>query len=371
MATRNRTILFRKYRDALKSVRAPTGSSPSSSSGGPVIELATSSLLHPNRSYAPLSTEDPGSSSRGALTVGLPPAWVDVSEEIAANVQRLRPKMVELAKAHAKALMPSFGDGKEDQHRIEALTQEITSLLKKSEKRLQKLSAGGPSEDSNLRKNVQRSLATDLQNLSIELRKKQSTYLKRLRLQKEGPDGVDLEMNLKGNTSRMEDEDLDDLGFSEHQMAKLKKSEAFTAEREREIQQVVESVNELAQIMKDLSVLVIDQGTIVDRIDYNIQNVATTVEEGLKQLQKVLSLLFSLLSCFFFFSLFPFLKFCFKLIVHPLLSSFFPCLCYAGMYWTQQAEKTQKHGGTVMCASVLVIMCSIMLVLLILKEIFL
>lgn len=133
-------------------------------------------------------------------------------------------------------------------------------------------------------------------------------------------------------------------------MAKLKKSEAFTAEREREIQQasdlfhfiffyikanltisslltkriipltisdlqVVESVNELAQIMKDLSVLVIDQvrsciqlsscaktfcfmspllilliskqGTIVDRIDYNIQNVATTVEEGLKQLQKV------------------------------------------------------------------------------------
>lgn len=31
------------------------------------------------------------------------------------------------------------------------------------------------------------------------------------------------------------------------------------------------------------------QGTIVDRIDYNIQSVATTVEEGLKQLEKVLS----------------------------------------------------------------------------------
>jgi hypothetical protein len=32
---------------------------------------------------------------------------------------------------------------------------------------------------------MQRSLATDLQSLSVELRKKQSTYLKRLRLQKE------------------------------------------------------------------------------------------------------------------------------------------------------------------------------------------
>jgi syntaxin 16 len=87
--------------------------------------------------------------------VGLPPAWVDVSEEIAANVQRARIKMAELAKAHAKALMPSFGDGKEDQHLIEALTQEITGLIKRSEKKLQRLSAAGPSEDSNVRKNVQ------------------------------------------------------------------------------------------------------------------------------------------------------------------------------------------------------------------------
>ncbi|XP_059439752.1 syntaxin-43-like [Corylus avellana] len=326
MATRNRTVIFRRYRDALKSVRVPSSyaaaaSSSTSSSGGPVIELVNASLLNPNRSYAPLSTEDPGNSSKGALTVGLPPAWVDVSEEIATNVQRARIKMAELAKAHAKALMPSFGDGKEDQHLIEALTQEITGLIKRSEKKLQRLSAAGPSEDSNVRKNVQRSLATDLQNLSMELRKKQSTYLKRLRQQKEGQDGVDLEMNLNGSRSKMEDDDLDNMVFTEHQMAKLKKSEAFTAEREKEIQQVVESVNELAQIMKDLSVLVIDQGTIVDRIDYNIQSVATTVDEGLKQLEK--------------------------------------------------AERTQKKGGMVMCATVLIIMCFIMLVLLILKEIFL
>ncbi|KAG4111605.1 hypothetical protein ERO13_D13G113900v2 [Gossypium hirsutum] len=324
MATRNRSLLFRKYRDALKSVRIPASWSASSaatksSGGGPVIEMVSTSLLHPNRSYTPLSTEDPGNSSKGAVTVGLPPAWVDVSEEIAANVQRARTKMAELAKAHAKALMPSFGDGKEDQRIIESLTHEITNLLRKSEKRLQKLSASGPSEDSNVRKNVQRQLATDLQNLSMELRKKQSTYLKRLRQQTEGQDGVDLEMNINGNRSYAENDDLDDMIFSEHQMAKLKQNEALTVEREREIQQVVESVNELAQIMKDLSVLVIDQGTIVDRIDYNIQNVATTVEEGLKQLQK--------------------------------------------------AERTQKQGGMVMCATVLVIMCFVMLVLLILKEI--
>ena len=87
--------------------------------------------------------------------MGLPPAWVDVSEEVAANIQSSRVKMAELAKAQAKALMPSFGDGREDLHMIESLTQEITYLLKRSEKRLQKLSASGPFEDSNVRKNVQ------------------------------------------------------------------------------------------------------------------------------------------------------------------------------------------------------------------------
>ncbi|KAL4588390.1 hypothetical protein LXL04_001274 [Taraxacum kok-saghyz] len=318
MATRNRTFLFRRYRDALKSVRVPSGRS-AVSDGGAMIEMADASLLKQNRSYAPLSTHDPGTSSVGTPMMGLPPAWVDVSEEIAANIQRARSKMSELSKAHAQALMPSFGDGREDQHRIEALTHEVTDLLKKSERSLRRLSAAGRAEDSTVRKNVQRSLATDLQSLSMELRRKQSMYLKRLQQQKEGSDGVDLEMTLNGMHSRSEDDDFDDFGFNEHQMAKLKKSEAFTMERDREIQQVAESVNELAQIMKDLSVLVIDQGTIVDRIDHNIQNVAASVDEGLKQLQK--------------------------------------------------AERHQKQGGMVMCATVLVIMCFIMLVLLIFKAI--
>ncbi|KAG4916662.1 hypothetical protein JHK87_054219 [Glycine soja] len=322
MATRNRTIEFRKHRDAVKSVRAPLSSSASASTG-PVIEMVTTSLLPPNRSssYAPLSTQEPApSTSRDAFTVGLPPSWVDDSEEIATNIQRARVKISELTKAHAKALMPSFGDGKEDQRHIETLTQEITSLLRKSEVRLRRLSAAaGSSEDSNVRKNVQRSLATDLQNLSMDLRRKQSAYLKRLQQQQEGYDGIDLEMSFTGSKFGSQNDEFSDVGFSEEQMTKLKRSEQFSEEREREIEQVVKSVHELAQIMKDLSVLVIDQGTIVDRIDYNIQSVSTSVEEGLKQLQK--------------------------------------------------AERTQKKGGMVMCATTLVIMCFVMLVLLILKEI--
>ncbi|KAH9730650.1 Syntaxin-42 [Citrus sinensis] len=93
---------------------------------------------------------------------------------------------------------------------IEILTYEITDLLRGSEKRLDKLSAAGSSEDSNLRKNVQHSLATDLQNHSMDLRKNHSTYLKHLQQQKEGCDGVDLEMNFNEDKYRLEDDGFSD-----------------------------------------------------------------------------------------------------------------------------------------------------------------
>ena len=56
--------------------------------------------------------------------------------------------------------------------------------------------------------------------------------------------------------------------------------------REEEINSVVQSIQDLNTIFRDLASMVTEQGEVVDRIDYNIENTSIKVEEGLEQLKK-------------------------------------------------------------------------------------
>ena len=63
-------------------------------------------------------------------------------------------------------------------------------------------------------------------------------------------------------------------------------SEMVLQRRDNELNLLLNSVNDLAQIFKDMQTLVMEQGTILDRIDYNIDIASTNVTSGKKSIIK-------------------------------------------------------------------------------------
>merc|ERR1712083_1045252 len=62
--------------------------------------------------------------------------------------------------------------------------------------------------------------------------------------------------------------------------------ETNATQRNEEICQIASSISDLNTIFKELAVLVIDQGSILDRIDYNIDQAVHKSQEANDQLRR-------------------------------------------------------------------------------------
>eukprot|EP00826_Nyctotherus_ovalis_P025514 TRINITY_DN1978_c0_g1_i3.p2 TRINITY_DN1978_c0_g1~~TRINITY_DN1978_c0_g1_i3.p2 ORF type:complete len:152 (-),score=70.38 TRINITY_DN1978_c0_g1_i3:47-502(-) len=110
--------------------------------------------------------------------------------------------------------------------------------------------------------NICQYLLGEVQSLAKDLRKMEKEYYNK---RKEIGGEDEIFPVRKENTAAS-----GDVGLS-GEAAELQEMEQMAADRDVEIQNLVKGVNDLAVIFKELSVLVIDQGNILDRIDYNIE----------------------------------------------------------------------------------------------------
>jgi syntaxin 16 len=212
------------------------------------------------------------------------PAWVERCDEAARDVARIRENLRALGDAHAKALLPNFDDVGGEELVAEALTKEVTKLFKRCDVAIRAVSGtnGGDGEER-VRVNAQRKLAMELNKLSQDFRRMQKDYLAKLKSQQDrGPGAAGLDSYAQFRSGSAEGANAG--GGDLMRMEMLNRAETVSIERDREVMKILESVQDLGAVMKDLSALIIDQGTILDRIDYNCQTVATAVEEGRKEL---------------------------------------------------------------------------------------
>ncbi len=135
--------------------------------------------------------------------------------------------------------------------------------------------------EKKMKDNITNKIALQLQELSGAFRKKQQEYLKSVqRLESRG---------VKDAFSPMiDDDDVDDFvdkGFTTSQQQMANNLSAIVSQREKEIVAVAKSIEELASLFKDLSLLIVEQGTILDRIDYNCEQTVHNTQQAVVQLQ--------------------------------------------------------------------------------------
>lgn len=319
LLTRDRTNLFLKHRDAMKNNRRATRG----------LALETKEFkIQKNLLGAPSDDECSGCDAR---VYSVPPVWVTAVDDINADVVRIEQKIGELQSLSSQHLLPGFGDDEqEDEERIAETVAEISKLFKECEQRLKEVKAAKQSGtgDEVVRENIERRVAQQLQDLSIEFRRGHKHYLAKLKGQKIEDFAPDLKLGQPAASTSaagafaFDDEpaapECVDPRFSAAQTLQLVMAETMTKEREKAINSVAESVTELAEIFREIQVLVIDQGTVLDRIDFNIEQAADRVGAAVTELKK--------------------------------------------------AETYQKKSKTMLCIYLLLLLCGAMIIILILKK---
>ncbi|KYK59716.1 t-SNARE affecting a late Golgi compartment protein 2 [Drechmeria coniospora] len=233
----------------------------------------------------------------------IPPRWADVSSEITELLANIATKSQHLEKLHQKHVLPGFNDEdakRAEEVQIEKLTQAITKSFQDCRRcihRIEQMVREGQQSGSisraeeTMAKNIQISLATRVQDASASFRKKQSAYLKKIRDMGDMGTFAPLEKPQSGSYADPSLQESDaDRYFSQStmqaasQQRMLHSNDTTILQREREIEEIAQGIIQLSDLFRDLQAMVIDQGTMLDRIDYNVERMNEDVKGADKEL---------------------------------------------------------------------------------------
>ena len=183
-------------------------------------------------------------------------------------------------------LIPKFDDeeNKKLNKSIKELSSEMTLELKDCQKILKEIINDKTDEDDininninnkQIKQNMKQNIITKINDFTKKFKLNQELYNNKF-----NHFVIDEEITNKSfSTKKNEENNSNDFLSTQENNSQLRR-------RDQDLTNLLNSVNELAQIFKDMQTLVMEQGTILDRIDYNIDIASTNVSKGKKNITK-------------------------------------------------------------------------------------
>lgn len=242
-----------------------------------------------------------------------PPSWVNVLDEINYEFSRIKTRQASLKEIQQKHLGElTFNDecSSPEQERIKELTDELTGMFTHTRRLIRFFEEKESKEQLYrsliiVRENVVISLSLTLNNLLHTFRVNQSLYLKQLDSRTQNIDafvlaskntnssilnwsdtGASFNETLSFENLNLTKNKVLDNELSITQIQQIMQNEHMSKEREKEVIKISQSILELNILFKDVASLVLDQGTILDRIDYNVERSSFRIKSALKDVQK-------------------------------------------------------------------------------------
>lgn len=237
----------------------------------------------------------------------LPPNMLKLEEESEAVLSGLVRDINDLGKLYRNNMLPGFNDKSEDEAKINEMSMKITKKFQFLYTEIRKLDDEKlqfqRKSETVLVENLKKKLAIRTQELSTSFRKLQNNYIKYLRqdevdIDKQGGDQFN-ESQIFSNSGKSSEEDNDVIEdysraamqssskqLMQQQQQQSEMDDQYLQEREREIYKIAQGVVEISTIFKELENMVIDQGTVLDRIDYNLSKTVVNVKKADKQMKK-------------------------------------------------------------------------------------
>ncbi|KAF7457217.1 SNARE domain-containing protein [Cryptosporidium felis] len=209
----------------------------------------------------------------------LPPLWVDLHIEAQEELLRVKELLSYMQKTQQKRMIPILEDRntKNSECEMDSMTISVCDSFKRIESIARSISNpelkvkskdGYSVNEDILKRNAEISIANNLNPLMKHFKSIQNSYIKKIQ-----------------SSENHFSEDVK----QENSLHSFKFEEKFLTDHNNEldlegITNITRNIAELNSIFKEMSLIVIEQGSIVDRIDFNVDNTLLRINNAHKQI---------------------------------------------------------------------------------------